>query len=1050
MKHRANIDFVTFRDKVLPQMSGSACDVRREIGSALRGIPRFPNGKALIYSSEWEDWLHEVDLPRDRSEEYEWLGKNGKPRDISNFVSKLAKRGSGSKFLAAALYYRLHYHVEKLDFAWRVDEAAFGEGKKFDAFNDDKPVFEAKPELIMSSAPFSYPPYKFEDDVNRLLARRSDDGIWLDPHNHHSIPMFPRPDAEARLTKFMNSGRSLGICPVIGPSGAGKTRLISEWMRPYVPTVSDTSWDAGFVVSDNPKARDPKPWRRWKINRDTLIVIDYTYAFGEVVKAIVEKAREQDEYSVRLIVIDHIMPKFLHDDFFWGELGGGHPSTLDSIRTLVVPAIEIECEKDDSALLKHVIAKSASVGGGDYSGKEPVIIEALSQLDRMGREQGDLDAVRHPLFAALMGQVIRESNGKVPDFSAWSRRDLVTYYFRGKDRLPWTGWDCVDGEVDKSKEGLSVGAVVAAATLRRGLCINDVAKFLPKNHKIVVQWAKRIASSNSRSRIEPLVPDVLGEAFFLKFIKQIEWDDDFWEFFIEILSTFKTKEQEESSVLSCTETIQRLVRNLLNENQQTVDTQDDWRLLTIFLDPARFPEHSQIRYAITISLCDTIKQMRRARRLNLMPQFADQIISADLVAACEGKLWKHASHAYIQYFDYIVTNTNHVESILSEFYQIISKYRNNSSDLWPISKMITYEECLNTAMFTHQIFDGDSEASTPEFWTRSELAAIKSDRRVAIVGSGPAGLAAAWRLSFSGHNVDVFEKDAKLGGLLRYGIPDFKIDRRFIDRQVQQMEKDGVVFHRNTAVGASVSATELIGNYDAFILAGGTGTPRDLPIAGRRQSGIYFAMEFLARQNQQSNDETIDVCGGVHAIDKRVVVIGNDAGTAEECIRSALCQNAVSVVHILNVTHLPSEESVLQNWPNWPMELGNRFSYDGRVSRMFDVMANGFVGRSGHVTGVDCVKVDESYCPVPGCEFLLDADLVLLAMGFVHPIHQGMLQELGVEFDCDGNVTASTRDYRTSQHKVFACGDMRSGQSLVVRAIHDGRQAALSVEKFIV
>lgn len=329
-----------------------------------------------------------------------------------------------------------------------------------------------------------------------------------------------------------------------------------------------------------------------------------------------------------------------------------------------------------------------------------------------------------------------------------------------------------------------------------------------------------------------------------------------------------------------------------------------------------------------------------------------------------------------------------------------------------------------------------------------EIAKVKTGKKVAVIGSGPAGLAAAQQLVRVGHDVHVYEKNARAGGLLRYGIPDFKLDKHIVERRVQQMVAEGVVFHFNVNVGVDVKVEDLRAEYDAVLLAGGSEKSRDLPVPGRELRGVHFAMEFLPQQNRRVGGEPLGSVDPISALGKRVVVIGG-GDTGSDCIGTSNRQGATAVVQLEIMPKPPEKEDKLLTWPNWPLKLRTSSSHEEGAERLFGVTATSFEGQNGVVTKVNCVEVDARFQPIPGTEFSLDADLVLFAMGFVHPVHEGMIDELGVDKDGRGNVKATEVDYRTSVDKVFAAGDMRRGQSLVVWAIREGRQAARAIDEFL-
>ena len=336
-------------------------------------------------------------------------------------------------------------------------------------------------------------------------------------------------------------------------------------------------------------------------------------------------------------------------------------------------------------------------------------------------------------------------------------------------------------------------------------------------------------------------------------------------------------------------------------------------------------------------------------------------------------------------------------------------------------------------------------------WLKPMLPAQKTGKKVAIVGSGPAGLACAQQLARAGHEVHVFERYAKPGGLLRYGIPDFKMEKHIIDRRVAQMEAEGVIFHYGVQVGGTAKGAfdplTMLKDYDALALTGGAEAPRYLPIPGRDLAGIHFAMDFLPQQNRRLGNEPV---GGadILATDKHVVVIGG-GDTGSDCIGTSFRQGAKSVTQLEIMPAPPERENKGLTWPNWPLKMRTSSSQAEGAKRDYAVLTQKFTGSDGKVAKLHCVKVDDKFKPLPGTEFEIDTQLVLLAMGFVHPVHEGLLKQLGVDLDPRGNVRANTADYQTSLAKVFSAGDMRRGQSLVVWAIREGRLCARSIDLFL-
>jgi glutamate synthase (NADPH/NADH) small chain len=335
-----------------------------------------------------------------------------------------------------------------------------------------------------------------------------------------------------------------------------------------------------------------------------------------------------------------------------------------------------------------------------------------------------------------------------------------------------------------------------------------------------------------------------------------------------------------------------------------------------------------------------------------------------------------------------------------------------------------------------------------EGWLRPEPPAVRTGKNVAIVGSGPAGLACAQQLARVGHDVHVFEKQVKAGGLLRYGIPDFKMEKHYIDRRMEQMQAEGVTFHCGAHVGVNVPAERLLEDYDALVLAGGAEKARDLPIPGRELKGIHFAMDFLPQQNRRVSGEAQAEEEPILAGGKHVVVIGG-GDTGSDCIGTVIRQGARSVTNFEIMLQPPARENKLLTWPEWPLKLRTSSSHEEGAERDFAVMTTKLSGGGGQVRTLHCVRVDGKINAIPGSEFDIPADLVLLAMGFVHPVHEGMIASLGLDLDARGNVKADTLEYQSSRRKVFAAGDMRRGQSLVVWAIREGRQCAHAVDAFL-
>ncbi|HKX93984.1 MAG TPA: glutamate synthase subunit beta [Methylibium sp.] len=370
------------------------------------------------------------------------------------------------------------------------------------------------------------------------------------------------------------------------------------------------------------------------------------------------------------------------------------------------------------------------------------------------------------------------------------------------------------------------------------------------------------------------------------------------------------------------------------------------------------------------------------------------------------------------------------------------------------------DDAVGIKSIEHAIID----RAWAEGWVRPQPAQHKTGRKVAVVGSGPAGLAAAQQLARAGHDVTVFEKNDRIGGLLRYGIPDFKMEKSHIDRRVEQMRAEGVVFRTGVLVGhlpegskvtnwakEIVSAEQLKAEFDAVLLAGGAEQSRDLPVPGRELDGVHFAMEFLPLQNKLNAGDKLK--GQIRADGKKVIVIGG-GDTGSDCVGTSNRHGATSVTQFELLPQPPEQEDKELTWPYWPYKLRTSSSHEEGCEREFAIATKEFVGKNGKVSALKTVRVQfegGKMIEVPGSEQVLEADLVLLAMGFVNPVAT-ILEAFGVDKDARGNAKAGTDftgGYRTNVDKVFAAGDMRRGQSLVVWAIREGRQAARAVDEFL-
>jgi len=346
-----------------------------------------------------------------------------------------------------------------------------------------------------------------------------------------------------------------------------------------------------------------------------------------------------------------------------------------------------------------------------------------------------------------------------------------------------------------------------------------------------------------------------------------------------------------------------------------------------------------------------------------------------------------------------------------------------------------------------------------EGWIQPVLPEERTGKKVAVVGSGPAGLACAQQLARAGHDVTLFEKADRIGGLLRYGIPDFKMEKHHIDRRMVQMAAEGVNFRPGINVGIDVTVDALRTEYDAIALTGGAELPRDLDLPGRMLDGIHFAMEFLPQQNKRGAgdpEERAAPHGTISALGKHVVVIGG-GDTGSDCIGTSTRQGALSITQLEILPQPPEHENKALVWPDWPLKLRTSSSQEEGCDRDWAVVTKGAIGVDNRIEALDCVRVEwvadgngrMRMREIPGSEFQLKADLVLLAMGFLGPHKAGLVEKAGVALDARGNVKANTEDYRTSEPRIFAAGDMRRGQSLVVWAIREGRQCARAIDEFL-
>lgn len=346
------------------------------------------------------------------------------------------------------------------------------------------------------------------------------------------------------------------------------------------------------------------------------------------------------------------------------------------------------------------------------------------------------------------------------------------------------------------------------------------------------------------------------------------------------------------------------------------------------------------------------------------------------------------------------------------------------------------------------------EKAFEEGYAKPRIPSNRTGKKVAVIGSGPAGLAAAAQLNYAGHLITVFERADEIGGLLRYGIPDFKLDKRILDRRIELMKEEGIKFQPNTNVGVNYPVRQLKDEFDAIVLSGGSTIPRDLTIPGRNLKGVHFAMDFLTQQNQRVSGKNIGV-KEIHASEKNVIVIGG-GDTGSDCVGTSNRHGAASVTQIEILAKPPKDRTEQMPWPSWPMILRTSTSHEEGCERQWSVVTKEFVGdENGNLNGLKIAEIEwkqeagkaPSFTEIAGSEKIIPCELALLALGFLHPQHSGLLEQLGVELDERGNVKA--KKYHTNKEKVFVAGDMRRGQSLVVWAISEGREAARAVDEYL-
>lgn len=673
-------------------------------------------------SDLWPAWLKDASIPNTKDDSQKEISINNfnenTPKSLINCATNI--------FYAFAFHYRLHrvFSENDLKLAAELDRLVF-QGKTFEEITG-KIVFSFVRDSLVEApaplqAPMSYPPYVSESAAKSFLKSEPTNAIWLNPHNHYTIPLEGRESELSALTNFLESGHIFRILPVIGPSGAGKTRVVSQWMKQYAANWNpDSNWEAGFVISNaNENARNPKPWRNWLPPKNTLIVIDYTYAFDEVVQAIFDRANEiiswssqdsdrcsqqdslrhyeQKNIKIRVILIDHTSPEFL-----WSKLQREHVASIANMKERFVESeLVLGPEKEDgSQNLRHIIASAASVSSlsvGVKSLESIQIDHAASELDRIGREMGERDSVRHPLFAALMGEAIRKSSEDFVSFTNWSRRDLINTYFEGKDRLPWSGWDQIPDPLAKRrhKDGLYVGAIVSVATLRRGLLVADAKDHLPQKSESLFKQSCNIVASDSLHEVQEFLPDILGETFLLKFLSEVGHDSEVEHAFFDMLGDHGLGNAEEVAS-NFRETVQRLARNLANDSPTQPEIIKFWEKLPNLLVPQKFEKHSAIRLNVSFAISDVTLTISRiiqyleqkevetgllARYQKIRAELKNRFELTELDYASQVDCNLNVAKATLSYFESFWEEGAHPP--MKQILQILEKYQINNKEDWP-------------------------------------------------------------------------------------------------------------------------------------------------------------------------------------------------------------------------------------------------------------------------------------------------------------------------------------------------------------------------------
>jgi len=601
----------------------------------------------------WPDWMAAARIGID---EISWsrIGSFSE-----NTIGDLVKADASILF-AYAIHYRMHMYTSDRErgFADEVDTKVF-----------EKPlrqlglvVFERVAVALKPTAPFRWPDHVSEEDVRREDAP---EGIWLNPHNHHSIPLSGRKREWKLVTDFIDDKRHFLIGALVAPSGAGKTRLISEWMKGYMAKYNDNGWDAGFVDS-----RDIEPWREenWQPKNNTLVIIDYTYNYDRVIETIFRRFEQGASRRIRVLLLDHVAPRFdaMHADITFQRTFPDAGDMDGKNHTFFRPyPIVLEPETDESGLMRDVIACAADpLKKKGYNRNSPIVVGAAAALMAVGNftdknptddQIRRRDSVRHPLFAALGGQVLGENPDE--EFTGWSRRDLISRYFERGQRIPW-----IKDDRNQYADTLGpwVGCCVTAATLLRGVSITHMRDSLPQsirnnssalNFKYIVDLANRIVSSNDSRILKPLEPDILGEAFLLKFIEAFAANDTVMSTLATMIGSERNLDRARKNAAAFVETIQRLARNLANDNQKDKAVAHAWTALLDLLKPGRFEKDSAARHAISIALVAVAEVLPKSEMVEEYQDCLEQVIPSDLLKCADTSLYREATISLFKFHD---------------------------------------------------------------------------------------------------------------------------------------------------------------------------------------------------------------------------------------------------------------------------------------------------------------------------------------------------------------------------------------------------------------